>query len=565
MGLPENYYPTRHTRLHQLDRPESLREYRPVEAAAIDDEPTLCFDPVNVAWVRHIIGALHDLTDFRIWIGTDSDRSRAVQQIEQFLSSLKECPVCEDCPDPEQPPPPVLPENLGSGSSDEFGESGYSIRELEEMLKMAVTKIEWRNGELWYRDGCCDWYKVGTGSGSAVPALTGAAIAGALGGSVSIQDWEDQGEPNLAELLGLTHENAAYVTADSVRCAKATALVNRWIEAMEFIKSALIYLSGAGGGSGSLLVGYLITLVSWPAMVLITIAASITAAYAGYGVGTLVDQIDDWLNDDTFIGNLICKTTEFISNGTTIDETKDVKQLFYAWVLTANIDLSSTGTVKFDLYTIAKLFPIAYFREDIQALVSTTDCGCEAYLPYGYTPPVVSGAINFVAMKAIQGALNSPTPPSGDPYAQIDTGTPLGSKTGATSLKTQYQGVISTTYYAGFAALFRATEEITLNEVAFIADVSGTPGTGQTKVAVRVYTATGWAASGGGSITVNNTNDATHRITGLGQVGTDIYVYFQVSAGSSPNLSAIISNILFTGQVGGVGFLDRGIGQVLVP
>lgn len=423
---------------------------------------------------------------------------------------------------------------------------------------MAITKIEIRSDGLWYRDGCCDWYKVGT-----IPGVTASiplSFAGKNAKELGLTEWEELGEPEIPNVPAVEHENPNYNTEDSIRCAKATAMAELLRETLDKIDDALVILIGASVSSPAEVAAALTAAgLSGGWSVVAAIAFAIAAAIVSTDLAAMDDEIDGWTSDDQLWKDYICTLTGALYPGETI-ETIDVQQMIKYFQVAIGFP-DGTHWIR----DILRTFPMFWWKELAQQDVATTDCACDQYLPHGYTPPAAAGAINFSRFMGIGGTLPAPTYPTGEPFDQFDNLPQLGSRIGATGFKTQFRGLNSTTYHQAFAILLYSEEVITLQAVKMTVDAVNSPGTGQLKMNVKVYDAQGWQASGGGNLVVNNTNDQTLEITGLNNVGNYIYIALEGLVVSASTHYEQVPDILFTGQVGGLGFLERGIGQALVP
>jgi hypothetical protein len=369
---PENYFPTRHTHTHQLDRPDWVRAYRPVEASNIDDEPKLCFDPVNVSWVRHLVGSLHDLTDLRIWRGTDSEKRHAVQQIEKFLSSLKECEVCEDC-EPEQP---ETPSGGSGGCYSPVGQLGLTLEELEQYIMGCLdisNSIRWNptTGMIEVRS-CDGWVPI---SGMTAPLLNSGNTPPT---DFSFDEWDGMdAPPPIPDSPSIPHTNPAYVTADSVKCAKATAILVMIQRQYDGLVNA--YALGVVGTLSipAIVAELTVYYATAGTAAIIRVATIIVGGLAGISLANEIAAIEAM--QEIELGPAICALSPHMSEGTQVTD-KDIDNAVSAFDLIKEPTDFSRG--------VFGAFPMWYLKSEAQQLVPTTECGCGLYLPYGYEPPI---------------------------------------------------------------------------------------------------------------------------------------------------------------------------------
>lgn len=78
----------------------------PIPNTTITASPQRCLT-VNALWASHIIGALELLAQADTWLGSESERLDAVNNIEEIIVQLsnecQDCPDCPDCPDSDNP------------------------------------------------------------------------------------------------------------------------------------------------------------------------------------------------------------------------------------------------------------------------------------------------------------------------------------------------------------------------------------------------------------------------------------------------------------------------------
>lgn len=538
----------------------------PANIAPTERRCVLLYIPDDIEWIANFWGALLPLSQWMNWERDDGHSGTLVASVwrevvsdawERFLN--EEC--CPAIPPPEPPSPPPLPPGLpDSGFIGAGSRTGLSLEELEDFFMSWTLRgqLAWVNGKLSYwSEGCCDWVEVPTEAGS--NPYVGSTSAADLG----LDAWVGAGKPPVAP-LEIPHDNPFYTTHESLKCAKATAIVNEfWNVISGFRQLAEELPEGALSLSG--FVGFF---VAFPP--LSVLAAGVASGLATFGVWSKAATAD-WITRLSHVEGLLEEKNALICDLVPRMATPVQIGLLIANQLTP--DDISIALDRFDamiddhpsVRELLGVFSVKGWQEVVVPKIANTDCACEEFLPYGYAPPVVAGAINFERFMGIGGTLPAPTYPSGQPFDQFDNLPKLGSPVGATGFKTQFRGLNSTTYHQAFAILLHSEEEITLQSVKMTVDAVNSPGTGQLKFNVRVYDANGWQAAGGGQQIVNNTNDQTLEIVNLNNVGNYIYISLEGLVVSASTHYEQVADILFTGQVGGVGFLERGIGQALVP
>jgi len=386
----------------------------PVTAPSDYSEGAFCLR-LNGEWLSYVLGSTGMLGVRAAWKATTQDEWA---DIDSWLAEINTLITrCDDEPQAPTPaPPPVI---IVQGGAAEQGTMGYTIEELEEMLQMAVTKIEYRNGELWYRDGCCDWHRVTEESG--VQFVASSVINKPE--SQTLQSWADSGKPNLS--VGQTPvgtDNPLYTTSDSLACAKATAIT-------EFFQTLLSEVKDGVGTSALSITGLFQALATVSALLGFE-DTSLIMEFATLVIGSITGRTAlDFSNDvdtalaDTHWNDVICasvpKMTPVVTvgflTGNLVTEA-DVNAVYEE--AAARIDMSD------DVAQVLQTFPLSAIQNKVRQDLPAQDCGCEQFLPYGYVPPVPSGSVRFTLEKLFNASDGSGTidlPLNGDPFNIVDS------------------------------------------------------------------------------------------------------------------------------------------------
>lgn len=497
-------------------------------------------------------GLWQGLLQPRLWEAFDDDLR--YQIIEHFFDETP----CLPEPQPEPQPEPT-PQEEGSGVSAGVGITGLSYEELEDFFMSWSLRgqLAWVNGQLCYwSEGCCDWQPVQILSGLAATGLqkpqTGWTIEG----------WVDAGKPPVEPIVPVQLPPPdGHISRDAIICAKVSGIFAALHELLVDLREALQNLVPAGTVTLDALVLALTAAgLTAGTAVLLVVAFGIFEVIASVSASTLIDEIDVFLDDwETYLPGWVCHAVDLgvHDEGTTVTM-NDIQM-----VLLTFYGSTEAPAVTNHWQQIINKVPTILWADEAQELATKTPCACEDYLPSSYTPPPVSNVISFVKLLGLGGAANTFAMPTGEPQDQIDLYNPLGSKTGTTAFRSQYRGTVSPNYYSSLGMLFHCEEELTINEVAANVDVNNI-NAGDIKLGASVYTATGWGAAGGGVVIQNPSQDGLLRVTGLSQVGNYIAVFLQLRNNPNSDAYLTIPNVLFTGQIGGVGFLDKGIGESLL-
>lgn len=526
----------------------------PVPSQAPDDYSSGAFCvKLSPQWFAVMQGMIDHLRIRSMWrwntAGQWSDVKRWIETFEGMESDCETCPDCPDCPD--LPPPVQGGGNGGMGSGQETGSMGYTIDELEEMLQMAITKIEWRGSELWYRDGCCDWYQVLDASGSQFVASS--AINKPEG--QTLQEWAAAGKPNLSTgQTPVTSDNPFYTTSDSMACAKATAIV-------EFFK-LLLQTTADGVGTSSLSITGLTQALSTASASLGFPDAGLILEFAVVVIGAITGgtalQFNNEVNDaleDTNWDDVICQSVPLMAPIVTVGllignqvTESDVNAVYQKCV--------ELITMSDDVRQVLQTYPLSAIQDAVRAKLPDQDCGCDQYLPYNYSPSPDSGKIQHVRM------ISSGSAGINDWYEPVSleaiTAVQHGTKTGSTGYKTSYIGTSGGKFYQGAGILLLLPTGIEISNVKY--NVAWNGSYDEVKLGFYEFLSDGSLhaivyfndAAGSYDKIVNGTADATHMIIevkGSGNTGTGQYVD--------------LTGLLFSGTKPTGSFVDKAIGEIL--
>lgn len=404
--------------------------------------------------IANFWGSLTSLTQWRSWKRDDDKSGKVLATLwkEIIYSAWDRFERGECCPEPEPCPEPQPQPQTGGGAGSGVGSMGYTIEELEEMLLMAITKIEYRNGELWYRDGCCDWYRVTEESG--VQFVASSAINKPEG--QTLQSWAAAGKPNLS--VGQTPvgtDNPFYTTSDSMACAKATAIT-------EFFQTLLSEVKDGVGTSALSITGLFQALATVSELLgfedtglIMEFATVVVGSITGGTALQFSNDVDTALAD-THWNEVICasvpKMTPVVTvgpfTGNLVTEA-DVNAVYQEAL--SKIEMSD------DVAQVLQTFPLSAIQNKVRQLLPAQDCGCEQFLPYGYVPPVASGSmrITFERLVKMTTGETHTNPLDGDPFSAIDE---LSGQDGAISgdfFKTAYTAQAGGYYFNYCGALLK--------------------------------------------------------------------------------------------------------------
>lgn len=443
--------------------------------------------------IANFWGSLTSLTQWRSWKRDEDKSGRVLATLwkEIIYSAWDRFERGECCPEPEPCPEPQPQPQTGGGSGSGVGSMGYTIEELEEMLLMAVTKIEYRNGELWYRDGCCDWYQVTEQSGAQF--IASSAINKPEG--QTLQSWANAGKPNLS--VGQTPvgtDNPFYTTSDSMACAKATAIT-------EFFQTLLSEVKDGVGTSALSITGLFQALATVSELLGFQDTALIME-FATVVVGSITGGTAlDFSNDvdtalaDTHWNDVICasvsKMTPVVTvgpfTGNLVTEA-DVNAVYQEAL--SKIEMSDK------VAQVLQTFPLSAIQNKVRQLLPSQECGCESYLPFGYHPPLTGMTQFFEMVYAGAPGSNAWSASGQSNFAGIDQ-TPVGTKLLQNSYESEYIGETyegQPIYYHGFAVVFEKAVGVVIDTIKADIVLSGTfseckqqldafiPGTGWTNI-----------------------------------------------------------------------------------
>lgn len=498
-------------------------------------------------WWGVVQGLIEALSQKILWIDlTDEIR----QQIE--VLALPEVPDCEDC---EQEKPIVI---IQAGGGSQVGALGLTIEELEEMIMGCIdisNSIKYDTALktllVW---SCHDGWVPITGITGTIPT------SGALGAAAqSVDEWIEAGSPEIAPVTGIVHDNPFYTTMDSLKCAKATAIVEEIWNVIEGFRVI------AGEWADDILT---IAGISTALTAIFPIAAPTFAIAAGI-VGLLIKFLTPDLetrllaveNDVNGKQELICalvdkmiaptKVGPFLTNKMTATDVQIALDTFEEMIEHHS-----------DVRKVLGLFPISSWIEVVAPKVKDTECGCGEYLPAQYIPPPSAGfSLDFNRFAKAHGATittdYSPNP-TNDFEATLSP--PMGTRVGQ-DYRAQYTGSANGFQYTALGVVFQADEPI---------DVSNIKVNWTNTINVDLkFKALGW--NGAAWVTIHPGTNEVNVAAGTHQTvlmpGSNVediqYIHivtwvkgYPVNSGNVPYV--VIDSVLFSGVIvsSAVGFVD---------
>lgn len=406
------------------------------------------------------------------------------------------------------------------------------------------------------RFGCCEWETIGAVAGYVPPVVTSPDVA-----SQSLSEWLENG----GTLPPITFEPkppSDHTTDDSIRCAKATAMQDGYFLLLGKINEVLRDLPFAQATLPQAVASVGAILLSMPYIAILGAAGAIIAAIADVGSQDLIDEIDSLSANTNLRSLLICETVPLMDNGTIITE-NDVRD----FIGTAENVLATSSA----LNTIFKAFSVSYVRDYMQQFVPNTPCGCEQYLPYSYTPPQLPGfRIEFDKLGRATDDLGNLKSPAGLPFEGFVTSPQHGSLVNGLP-RTTYATTTAGWYETWFAAMFKATDAFTLNEVAVTVAYEPSE-VGSILLYCYAYdNVTGlWELLGdNGKILDDNTSPIaiSGMKAGASPDTTHILLIARARAVQTGGVVkyARMTDILFKGSYGGFGFVDLPVGVTFTP
>lgn len=505
---------------------------------------------------------------------TDSEWLQVRDHLDILAGLPRNCEAaepepCPECPEPEQPPPP--PPQAG-GPSPEMGRLGLTLEQLEDFFIMGSFlrgQLAWINGKLHFAsDGCDGWCEVPVISGSSPSGLTPEAIKALTQGTLSLDGWIEAGSPPIAEVGNLMHDNPIYTTDSSLKCAKATAIVNEmwnviagFREMADELGGTTITVSGVAGLIAAIFSG------GW------SIAISIVGAIVGFLLD--IPMADLSVRLASVEGNTVSKEELICDLVERMEPTVNLSGLLLNKMTAKDVQ---TALERFEeivphhqnVRDILGFFPIDSWIEVVSKQVVSTECGCDDFLPHGYTPPDLQGAIfNFDEMVYAM-TINSSTLPLNDlaglPFELLPLSPDSGQRLGIDNYRTTYSGADNAggaaNKYTTLAVLYQFSEPTDIDELRFDVALNNAP-TGafqQLHRAVATFVpASGWGvhrsgggADGGGGIVLAN---GMGNIVTIARTGVTFMVFVVRTRNTDPTLFATITNIVLDGNIGGAGFM----------
>lgn len=347
-------------------------------------------DPENSPCMPDGTGEAPEIT-----IETDGDCQRVL--IDGVAATDWICP-----PDPEQPP--IEPT---------VGTLGYTVSELECMVMACINiagmlKVE--KGVIYAKDDCCQWVAIEGQAGALLQSGTTAP------GEFGVDEWVDQGSPDITPSLPVPHDNPLYQTQDSLKCAKATAIVNEIWNVLTIGEAVREAGEIATIATVAAEIGSILTPLKWGTRIGFTIASAIWSLITGVGFDEYADSMQEVYEDDESKNELICDLVNrmvspvqvgpFLANKMTAADVQAALDRFDELVPHDSVVRTTLG-----------LFPISSWIEVVGGKVPETDCGCEQYLPF--VPSEIPSGLHATA-EAVNGRhMGQGTPAT---YAEVFAG-----------------------------------------------------------------------------------------------------------------------------------------------
>ena len=516
---------------------------------------------------------LFQLAYWFYWERTPGKEGTQVAQVwrEVYRDARERYLAGECCPDDVQPPPappvPPLPPIFGGGGG-QVGSLGMTIEELEEIIMGCLdisNSIRWNEAtsqiEVW---SCQNGWVALPGFVGTIPASS--AIQA---GMQSFDEWVASGAPPTAPLNDLTHDRYdVYTTDDSLKCAKATAIVNHIWDAIEGWHGVADDLPTTV--MTSVAFGALITSWFQPLSMALHAIGQAFALFTNIPSAEVMARLETDLAKTALKEEWLCAL---------VDRMEAPGLL--AGALKTNRMTSADIAVAFELFedivnphettrALLGFFSVEEWKQATAARAQSEECGCDAYLPLGYLAPSAQGTIQRVEMvygDSVSTGLHNYL--AGNPYGILQLSPDTGQHVGGNVFRTTYIGANTSggqsNKYTGASVLIAFPAPVNIDAVEFDMDVVGVPAgaVAQTlSYACSFYVpATGWQTNYGSSaIPLVDTAGVTLGGSGL-VVGATHAVFGVRSRNTNENLYVDVSNIRFTGSIGGAGFMDKAIGQ----
>lgn len=457
-----------------------------------------------------------------------------------------QCEITE----PEQPVP-VVPQGESVGRI--VSGSGLTLEELEDfyMTWSLRGQLAYVDGKLCYwNDGCCEWTPIPIVSGITPIAITKPST------EISLQEWEDLGEPPgiVPGVPAPPMSNSAYTgQVSSIRCAKATALIATLKDTLNPINEVCITLGGVSAWSVAEIAQALIAAgLSGGWSVAAGIALAIAAVVVETSLATMAAESTQWLADEDLWVDLICTLTGALTEGETITDL-DVKQLIYYFTQAIGGTPGNRPWIIKLLYTL----PIFYWKELTQPDVADTDCGCETYLPRGYTPPASQEAVyNFMQVSRIDGAgtNNVYNLPGGATLQDVLALQAIGNWDGSEA-DSVYAGQISSQYYSGFGIIFEFPVPSKIDDVHFDMTWDGaSQASGGTRSRGYAYCPADqtWHVLGNAGAANTGNNVIRPAVIAFAQDVSDLFSHIYIQIGNLVNTGEGVKHFHATPKISGV-------------
>lgn len=396
---------------------------------------------------------------------------------------------------------------------------------------------------------CCDWVDVGNISQIAQTAT-------ATGNKTSFKDAVTAGFKNLVgNLPEIPNAESSFNNPSTLKCVKATAIIT----VVQAMFNDILNQLQSMGGTEALIASLWATALDELGLKALATPFSIVAAANKYGVSGLADLIEDILGNSAFWESSICSLSYQMEAYNAITG-KDMAS-FYS-LMTQNTVIAAE-----EILDILDFIVPGEFQQSVTMQLSGTTCGCTALLPYAYTPPAAPGFhIDRLSFFGAGAVINAYPDLSGQVLEYPSTFTPpVGETAAAQGFKTTYVGVSAGAHITKACVIYASPglETFLLSQIKAGFTHSGgaisqwsanaygyRPDTGLwvnlaflTESSPVADAQKSWLFSG---VNINRVAICT-KVLGVPTTGAPAYVTF--------------NNLLFTGNIAGVGFVDLPAGQ----
>lgn len=332
---------------------------------------------------------------------------------------LPEQPPETECPECPEPPPPE-PSGGGGGGGGNVGILGMTIEELEEIvmgisLRGLLKEID---GKLHFAgNGCDDWCPVPEEGEPTVASVQSAINAGIQ----AFDDWIEAGSPPVQDVEQVPHDKyEIYTTDDSLKCAKASAIVEHiwqaiagWKEVMDNLPATVRTATGVGTVLASVFpdVAYGLSMISKVIVLLSQFPSSAVA-----------EQLQTDYEKTDLKHDLLCDLVPRMAAPGLLAGVLRTNRMTDADIVTAFERFEAIVSPHANTRALLGFFPIAEWKAATASRMQTEECGCDDFMPYGYTPPLPEGQMMYSFTDFGFASPAVPFPSDGTEYEEIFVG-----------------------------------------------------------------------------------------------------------------------------------------------